>query len=86
MDVGTSDVSAALLEAGGSRTIHNVRYRYQPEVVAATCFVAFSLCPPGTGYGSIPHFDTLLAKTTVAPRRASVPGQGRTSGPRCPRW
>ena len=48
---------------------------------SATCHVAFNLCPPGTGYGSIPHLDTLLNKTTVAPRATTAPGAGRIERP-----
>ena len=71
----TSALSSRLLfEVGASRTMHNVRFRYQPEVTVATCYVAYSLCPSGTGYGSIPHFDSLLNKTTVAPRAGTGPG------------
>ena len=74
----TSTITTHLLfEAGLSRTMHDVRYAYQPEVTVGACHVAFSLCPPGTGYGSIPHQDTLLAMTTVAP----VAGVGAGAGP-----
>jgi hypothetical protein len=74
----TSTITAhLLLEAGLSRTQHDVRYVYQPEVTVGACHVAFSLCPQGTGYGSIPHQDTLLAMTTVAP----VAGVGAGAGP-----
>jgi hypothetical protein len=74
----TSTITSHLLfEAGLSRTQHNVRYAYQPEVTVGACHVAYSLCPPGTGYGSIPHMDTLLSKTTVAP----VAGVGAGAGP-----
>ena len=70
-----------LLEAGASRTMHNVRFRYQPEVTVATCRVAYNLCPSGTGYGSIPHHDTLLNKTTVAPRAGTGPGNSPNERP-----
>ena len=66
-----------LFELGASRTIYNVNYAYQPEVVAGTCEVAYNLCPAGTGYGSIPHNDTLLGKVTVA----AVAGTGAGTGP-----
>ena len=73
--------SRLLLEAGMSRTMHNTRFRYQPEVTVGTCRVAFILCPPGTSYGSIPHFDTLLNKATVAPRMTTTPGGGLNERP-----
>ena len=66
-----------LLEAGVSATIHNVSYTYQPGVNVGTCQVAFSLCPPGTDYGSIPHDDTLLGLVSVAP----LAGTGAGAGP-----
>ena len=54
---------------GGRSQSHHAQCEstsYQPEVAVGTCHLAFSLCPPGTDYGSVPHVDTLLVKTTVA--------------------
>jgi hypothetical protein len=73
--------SRLLLEAGGSRTMHQVRYQYQPEVALATCQVAFNLCAPGTSYGDISHVDTLLNKTTVAARAGTGAGAGPNTRP-----
>jgi hypothetical protein len=73
--------SSLLLEAGGSRTMHQVRYQYQPEVAIATCRVAFHLCPAGTSYGDVSHVDTLLNKTTVAARSGTGAGAGPNTRP-----
>src|SRR5205823_2371547 len=47
---------------------NNVHFHrsYEPEVIRATCFVAFASCPPGTGYGSIAKVDLLLGTTKNA--------------------
>jgi len=73
--------SHLLLELGASRTMHNVRYTYQPEIKAGTCHTAFNLCPPGTDYGSLPHVDTLLGFTSVAPPAGTGAGAGPNERP-----
>lgn len=50
-------------------------------VAVGTCHLAFSLCPPGTDYGSVPHVDTLLVKTTVAPAAGVGAGAGPNERP-----
>ncbi len=78
----TSTLTSQLLfEAGMSRTIHDVRYAYQPEVALATCHVAYDLCPPGTGYGDVAHYDIVLDKMTVAPRVTTGAGAGPNRRP-----
>ncbi|MEP7308943.1 MAG: carboxypeptidase regulatory-like domain-containing protein [Acidobacteriota bacterium] len=78
----TSTLTPRLLfEVGTSRTQHNVRYVYQPEITVGTCHTAFALCPSGTGYGSIPHQDTLLGTTTVAPLGGTGAGAGPNERP-----
>ena len=69
--------SHLLLEAGYNQTFNNAKYEYVPEVVVGTCHTAFNLCPPGTGYGSIPHQDLTLGINTVA----AVTGTGVQTGP-----
>ena len=49
-----------LFETGYSQTFNAPLYTYQPQVVVGTCHTAYNLCAPGTGYGSIPHQDTVL--------------------------
>ncbi len=66
-----------LLEAGYNQTYNNAKYQYVPEVVVGTCHAAFILCPPGSGYGSIPHQDLTLGTSTVA----AVTGTGVQTGP-----
>jgi hypothetical protein len=73
--------SRLLLEIGTSRTQHNVRYTYQPEITVGACHTAFALCPSGTGYGSIPHQDTLLGTTSVAPLAGTGAGAGPNERP-----
>ena len=73
--------SHLLLEVGTSRTQHNVRYAYQPEITVGACHTAFVLCTPGTGYGSIPHQDTLLGTTTIAPLGGTGAGAGPNQRP-----
>src|SRR6185436_11525282 len=51
-------------------------YQYQPQATVGTCHVAYNLCAPGTGYGSVPHFDTVLLKETVATREQAASGLG----------
>jgi hypothetical protein len=66
-----------LLETGYNQTFNNAKYEYEPEVVVGACHTAFVLCPPGTGYGSIPHQDLTLGINTVA----AVTGTGVQTGP-----
>jgi hypothetical protein len=66
-----------LLETGYNQTFNNAKYQYEPEVVVGTCHTRFDLCPPGTGYGSIPHQDLTLGLNTVA----AVTGTGVQTGP-----
>ena len=66
-----------LLEAGYNQTFNNAKYEYEPEVVVGACHTAFIVCPPGTGYGSIPHQDLTLGTNTVA----AVTGTGVQTGP-----
>ena len=66
-----------LLEAGYNQTYNNAKYEYVPEVLVGTCHTAFNVCPPGTGYGSIPHQDLTLGLNTVA----AVTGTGVQTGP-----
>jgi hypothetical protein len=74
----TSTLSnSLLLEAGYNQTYNNAKYQYEPEVVVGTCHTAFVSCPPGTGYGSIPHQDLTLGLNTVA----AVTGTGVQTGP-----
>ena len=70
-----------LLETGFSRTYHKNDYSYQPEIVLSTCSTAFSLCPPGTSYGSLANRDTVLGYDWGAPFSGSVSGQGPQSNP-----
>ena len=69
--------SRLLLEAGYNQTYNNAKYQYVPEVIVGTCHTAFNLCPPGTGYGSIPHQDLTLGTNRVA----AVTGTGVQTGP-----
>ena len=69
--------SHLLLEAGYNQTFNNALYQFEPEVVPGACHTAFSLCPPGTNYGSIPHQDLTLGTNTVA----AVTGTGVQTGP-----
>jgi hypothetical protein len=69
--------SQLLLDAGYNQTYNNAKYQYVPEVIVGTCHTAFNLCPPGTGYGSIPHQDLTLGLNTVA----AVTGTGVQTGP-----
>jgi hypothetical protein len=66
-----------LLEAGYNQTFNNAKYEFEPEVVVGTCHSPFLQCPPGTGYGSIPHQDLTLGTNTVA----AVTGTGVQTGP-----
>src|SRR5262249_13224782 len=70
-----------LFETGYTQQFNGDRFAYQPEVAPATCHVAYSLCPPGTSYGSISHFDTLLTKESVAARPAPGVGQSPSAAP-----
>src|SRR5207247_6277120 len=57
----TSPVSnRVLIEMGWGLTRYKSLGLYQPEVKLATCFVAFSACPPGTDYGDIAKQDLIL--------------------------
>ena len=69
--------SHVLLDAGYNQTYNNAKYEYVPEVAVGTCHTAFNMCPPGTGYGSIPHQDLTLGLNTVA----AVTGTGVQTGP-----
>ena len=69
--------SHLLLEAGYNQTFNNAKYEYEPEVVVGDCHSAFDLCPPGTGYGSIPHQDLTLGTSSVA----AVTATGVQTGP-----
>jgi hypothetical protein len=69
--------SRLLLEAGYNQTYNNAKYQYVPEVIVGTCHTAFTLCAPGTGYGSIPHQDLTLGVNRVA----AVTGTGVQTGP-----
>jgi len=66
-----------LLETGYNQTFNNAVYEFEPEVVVGACHTRFDLCPPGTGYGSIPHQDLTLGTNTVA----AVTGTGVQTGP-----
>src|SRR5262249_10914911 len=70
-----------LFETGYTQQFNGDRFAYQPEVAPATCHVAYSLCPPGTSYGSISHFDTLPTKESVAARPAPGVGQSPSAAP-----
>jgi hypothetical protein len=57
----TSPISnRVLLEVGWGLTRYESRGLYQPEVELASCFVAFSACAPGTGYGDVARRDLIL--------------------------
>jgi hypothetical protein len=73
----TSTISNHLLfETGYTQSYNGVLYTYEPEVVPDTCHVAFNLCPPGTGYGSIAHQDTVLGTQYVAALSGAASGAG----------
>jgi hypothetical protein len=65
-----------LFEAGFNYMYHGARYQYQPEVIVGTCHVAFNLCAPGTGYGSIAH-QTPATTRYVAPSANGSPSTRR---------
>lgn len=72
----TSTISNNLLfEFGVNETFNDQLYGYQPEVAIGTCHTAFSLCPPGTNYGTIGRQDTLLGTQYAA----SISGPGTTA-------
>jgi hypothetical protein len=73
--------SRVLFETGFSRTYHKNDYSYQPEIVRSTCFTAFDLCAPGTGYGSLSNRDTVLVYDWGAPFSSTTSGQGPQSNP-----
>ena len=61
----TSTVSDRLLiELGWGRTNYTSTGLYQPGVKLATCFVAFSACPPGTNYGDVAKVDLITGART----------------------
>jgi Carboxypeptidase regulatory-like domain len=70
-----------LLETGYTQQFNGDRFAYEPEVVPATCHVAYLLCPPGTGYGSISHHDTVLMTESVAARPQPAGGQSPGGSP-----
>ena len=73
----TSTVTNHLLfETGYSQTFNAPLYSYQPQVVIGTCHTAYNLCAPGTGYGSIPHNDTVLGTQYVATLEQLASGNG----------
>jgi hypothetical protein len=73
----TSTVTNHLLfETGYSQTYNAPLYTYQPQVVVGTCHVAYNLCAPGTGYGSVPHQDTVLGTQYVATLEQAASGNG----------
>jgi hypothetical protein len=73
----TSTVTNHLLfETGYSQSYNAPLYTYQPQVVIGTCHVAYDLCPAGTGYGSIPHNDTVLGTQYVATLEQAASGNG----------
>jgi hypothetical protein len=65
-----------LFETGYSQSYNAPLYTYQPQVVVGSCHVAFDLCPAGTGYGSIPHNDTVLTTQYVATLEQAASGNG----------
>jgi carboxypeptidase family protein len=69
--------SHVLLDVGYNQTYNNAKYEYVPEVLVGTCHTAFTVCPAGMGYGSIPHQDLTLGLNTVA----AVTGTGVQTGP-----
>ena len=73
----TSTVTNHLLfETGYSQTFNAPLYTYQPQVAIGTCHTAYNLCAPGTGYGSIPHNDTVLGTQYVATLEQAASGNG----------
>jgi hypothetical protein len=74
----TSTMTSHLLfETGYTQSYNGTLYTYEPEVVPDSCHVAYNLCAPGTGYGSVSHQDTVLGTQTVA----ALPGAASGSGP-----
>lgn len=72
----TSTISNRLLfEFGVNETFNDQLYGYEPEVVIGTCHTAFTLCPPGTSYGTIGRQDTVLGTQWAA----SISGPGTTA-------
>jgi hypothetical protein len=71
--------SKLLLETGYNFTRTHTGLYYDKEVVPATCFVAFALCPAGTNYGSIAKRDTLLGYEWSAASLSG--GTGGAAGP-----
>jgi len=65
-----------LLEAGYSQSYNAPLYTYQPQVAIGTCHTAYTLCAAGTGYGSIPHQDTILGTQYVATLEQAASGNG----------
>ena len=73
----TSTLSNHLLfETGYSQTYNAPLYTYQPQVVVGTCHTTYNLCAPGTGYGSVPHNDTVLGTQYVATLEQAASGNG----------
>lgn len=70
-----------LFETGYTQSYNGVLYQYEPEVVLDTCHTAYNLCPPGTGYGSVSHQDTVLGTQYVAALSAAASGSGPASMP-----
>jgi len=70
-----------LFESGYTQEFNGDRFAYEPEVVPASCEVAYPLCPPGTGYGSISHFDTALGMESIAARPVAGTGQSPSAVP-----
>ena len=67
--------SRLLLDAGYNHTFNAQKYQYEPEVEIGACHVAYNLCAPGTGYGSIGHQDTI----TLRQWNAMISGPGTTA-------
>jgi hypothetical protein len=65
-----------LFETGYSQSFNAPLYNYQPQVVVGTCHTAYTLCAPGTGYGSIPHNDTVLGTQYNATLEQAASGNG----------
>src|SRR5205085_9736947 len=65
-----------LFETGYTQSYNAPLYTYEPEVTYGACHTAFVLCPSGTGYGSVPHNETILNRQTVASLMGAASGSG----------
>jgi hypothetical protein len=65
-----------LFETGYTQSYNGTLYSYEPEVAFGACHVAYTLCPSGTGYGSVAHQDTILGTQSVAALSGAASGAG----------